>query len=341
MDARTLIARRLASHALARPRFDAPADVVAWYGAVQGQEYGPSKWGIAQRTRGLTDAALDAAFDAGEILRTHILRPTWHFVAPRDLGWIQALTAPRVQASCASLYRALEFTPKLLTRAADHMARALEGGNFLTRQELSGVLAKARIPATGQRLAHIVMQAELEAVICSGPRRGRQFTYALAGERAPHADRFAGDEALQELTLRYFRAHGPATIRDFMWWSSLKAADARRGVDIARLKRAELDGLVLWSVPGGLGPARTIESVRLLPIYDEYLVAYRDRAHVTTPLAGFDIFANYLIVDGRLAGSWRAPDGAVTLQPGSRLAPRSTALAAAEVKRYQRFTGIS
>lgn len=334
MDARRLIARRLSNHGLVRPRFDNAADVVTYYGAVQGQEYGPAKWAIAQRTRGLTNTSLDAAFDAGEILRTHILRPTWHFVAPQDLRWIQALTGPRVHAANASIGRALELTPRLLSRAVDRMTRALEGGTLLTRQELASVLARTRITASGQRLAYIVMFAELEAMICSGPRRGKQFTYALAAERAPRGAAFEGDEALGELTMRYFRAHGPATIRDFMWWSSLKAADARRGVHIAGLREELLDGLTFWSVKDEPAPERGGSSIRLLPIYDEYVVAYRDRAHIAGPIADFDMFANYLVQDGRLIGTWRSKGSEITLKP-------NTASAAREVKRYGRFIGIS
>lgn len=337
MDARRLIARRLGNHGLVRPRFDTAVEVVSWYGAVQGQEYGPSKWGIGQRTRTLGNASLDAAFDAGAILRTHILRPTWHFVSPRDLRWIQKLTSSRVLASGNSLYRTLELTARLLTRAIDRIARALEGGTFLTRQELSAVLAKARIAATGQRLAYIVMSAELEAVICSGPRRGKQFTYALTAERAPAFDSFDGDEAVRELTVRYFRSHGPATIRDFMWWSSLKAADARRAVEIAKLRQERLDDLVLFSVDGEAAPSRGVESVRLLPIYDEYFVAFRDRQHTTRRIEGYDIFANYLVVDGFLAGTWRVANGEVAAVPGSRLNRSQQALLEREATRLRRF----
>ena len=337
MDARRLIARRIANHGLARPRFDAPEDVVSWYGAVQGQEYGPAKWGIGQRARALTSSAIDAAFDDGSILRTHILRPTWHFVAPGDLRWIQKLTGPRVLAGSASMHRQLELTPRALARAVDRMARALEGGTFLTRQELAAVLARARIAASGQRLAYIVMFAEVEAILCSGPRRGKQFTYALVSERAPRPALFEGDEALVELTRRYFRAHGPATVRDFMWWSSLKAADARRGIAMAKLKEEHLDGLVLWSMADAAPLPRAAASVRLLPIYDEYFVAYRDRAHITRRIEGYDMFANHLVVDGSLAGTWRAAGGLVSMAPATKLTARHERLAAREEARYKRF----
>jgi hypothetical protein len=327
----------MAAHGLGRPRFAGAAGVVSWYGAVQGQEYGPAKWGLAQRARGLTSRDLDRAFDAGEILRTHLLRPTWHFVAPSDIRWMQALTSPRVQAFNAYWYRANDLTARVLARGADVIARALEGGTHLTRPEVSEALRRARINATGTRLACLVMHAELEAVICSGPRRGKLFTYALVDERAPKAPVKTRDEALRELTVRYFRAHGPATIRDFVWWSSLRAADAREGIALADLGARELDGLTLWSAAPDERAPRAAASVRLLPIYDEYFVAYRDRAHITPRIDGVNMWGNHLLVDGRLAGAWRAAGGEVSLTPHAPLDSRRAALAAREVRRYQRF----
>ena len=315
--------------------------MLAWYGAVQGQEFLPAKWGVAQRTKSLTNADLDRAFDAGRILRTHMLRPTWHLVAPADIRWIQALTSPRVQAFNAFWYRTNELTPRILARGADAIARALEGGTHLTRPELAEALARARIQAKGTRLACIVMNAELEALICSGPRRGKHFTYALLDERAPRTRAKARDAALAELTRRYFRAHGPATIRDFVWWSSLRVAEAREGIALAGLAETQLDGLSMWSPPGEARAARASASVRLLPIYDEYFVAYRERRHITTRLEGLDMFGNHLVVDGKLIGSWRAGNGDVTLQPHVPMDERHHALAARELKRYRRFMGIS
>jgi hypothetical protein len=331
------ISRRLANHGLARPRFSTAADVVSWYGAVQGQEYRPSTWGIAQRTAGLTSADLDRAFDAGEILRTHILRPTWHFVAPADLRWMQLLTSSRVQALNAYWYRVNGLSARVLARGADVIARSLEGGAELTRPELAEQLRRARIQATGPRLAGIVMHAELEAVICSGPRRGTQITYALVDERAAPATPLTRDEALAELTRRYFRSHGPATLRDFVWWSGLRVADARAGIALAGLRESRIGDLSCWSMAPAAPAPRAAASVRLLPIYDEYFVAYRDRGALTAGIDGYDTFANYLVVDGRLYGTWRAEGGDVSLMPARPLDARHAALAARQAARYQRF----
>lgn len=310
---------------------------MAWFGAMQGQEFGPAKWAIAQRAGDLTNRDLDRAFDAGEILRTHVLRPTWHFVAPADIRWIQTLTAPRVQAFNAHWYRVNDLTARVLARGAEAIARALEGGMHLTRPELSNALRRARIQATGTRLACLVMHAELENVICSGPRRGKQFTYALMDDRVPSTPPKTRDDALAELARRYFQAHGPATIRDFVWWSSLRSADAREAIALASLREQQVEGVALWSLASDERAPRAAPSVRLLPIYDEYFVAYRDRGHVTSPAGGFSMWGSHLVVDGRAAGSWRAAGDDVALQPHAPLGARHAALAAREARRYQRF----
>ena len=166
-----LIALRLRNQWLTRTTFRDPAEVVAWLGAVQSQDYPGAKWALGQRAIGSTDASVERAFNEGAILRTHILRPTWHFVAPADLRWMMALSGPRVDARCRTYYTKLELDPALLNRSRKVFERALEGGHQLTRTELQQALARAKIAVAGIRLAFVVMRAELDAVICSGARR--------------------------------------------------------------------------------------------------------------------------------------------------------------------------
>ena len=231
---RDLIRRRLANQHLAASTLRSPAEIVAWFGAMQAQEYPAARWALGLRARGLDDAAVAQAFDDGAILRTHAMRPTWHFVAPADIRWMQALTGPRVQALNAYYARKNELDGKTVARSrGGDRTRRSAGGRHRTRPELAAALGKAGIPAAGQRLAYLMMSAELDQVICSGPRRGKQFTYALLDERAPRARVLPRDEALGELTRRYFTSHGPATLRDYVWWSGLTMKDARRGVEIA------------------------------------------------------------------------------------------------------------
>ena len=238
--------RRLAGQFLTVPGPAKPEDVVRRLGAVQAQDYAGAKWALALRTKtALTDAAIERAVDAGAIVRTHVLRPTWHFVAASDLRWMLALTGPRVSRTLASYNRALEITPVVIRRSHAAIVKALGGGKHLTRAELAAVLARARVGAlTGMRLGRLVAQAELDAVVCSGARRGKQSTYALLDERVPAAQAIERDAALAELARRYFPTRGPASAHDFAWWSGLTVGDARRAVEILgrTLARVEIDG---------------------------------------------------------------------------------------------------
>jgi Winged helix DNA-binding domain len=352
-----LVRLRLANQHLAASSLGSPAEVVAWFGAVQAQEYPAARWALGLRGRGLTDQTVARAFDAGEILRTHAMRPTWHFVARADIRWLQMLTGPRVQQLNAYYARKNELDAKTIARSRAVIERSLAGGQQRTRTELAAALRKAGIRAEGRRLAYLMMSAELDQVICSGARRGKQFTYALLEERAPKATRLPRDEALGELTRRYFTSHGPATLRDYVWWSGLTMGDARRGVEIAgrALMQETFGELTHWSAAPtpaftrslGGGGTRRSASAYLLPIYDEYLIAYKDRGAVTDPAstgrssATIDGYAHWLVVDGRFVGTWRREETAAGVEVGltpHRLlttAERKAVVAAAD--RYSAF----
>ena len=253
--------RRLGSALLADgPRPAAPADVVRWFGAVQAQDFGPAKWSLGQRLPGTTDAEVQRAFDAGQFLRTHVLRPTWHFVTPDDIRWLLQLTGPRVHAANAYAYRRAGLDDHALAKAHDLLAEALDGGEHRTRKELAGVLGGAGLPTAGFALGYVLMHAELDGLICSGAMRGKHHTYTLLERRVPPAPARDPDEALAKLVTRYFTSHGPATAKDLRWWSSLTLRDIARGVELAgdRLRReARRRGAVLVGLAGDGGHAVT------------------------------------------------------------------------------------
>jgi hypothetical protein len=343
----TIAERRLLNQRITRQGPRRPADVIAWLGAVQAQEYEAAKWALGLRMPdGAADAEIERAFEAGRVLRTHVMRPTWHFVTPGDIRWLLELTAPRVHRVMSPYNRQLELAAALLVRGTAVFERALRDGQCLTRRELGDRLRRAGLALDGVRLAHLAMYAELEGVICSGPRREKKFTYALLAERAPNAPRLPRDEALATLARRYFRSHGPATTRDFVWWSGLTTADARRGLDMNRARREEVGGTTYWTIgPAPRGATRD-RSVHLLPIYDEYLVAYRDREAVphgvvTSRFGGPTNFQHALVIAGQVAGTWRTTRKPHAVQidtvPLRRLTgPEKRGLAEA-VSRYERF----
>ena len=350
----TDIARqRLRNQYVSRTVLRRPADVVGWFGAMQAQEYEFAKWAIGLRLQdGSSNAGIGRAFDQGQILRTHVMRPTWHFVTPADIRWLQALTGPRVQRLAAPYNQRLALDARTLTRGIGVIERALRDRQYLTRIELADRLRQARLPMTGQRLAQLVMHAETETVVCSGPRRDRQFTYALVAERAPGAAVLSRDEALSRLCRRYFSSHGPATIRDFVWWSGLTTADAKRGLDITKARREEIDGLDYWTAGSDRYEETRNDLAYLLPIYDEYLIAYRDRMAVPhgpgviRPDGRTAVtFQHAVIVRGQVAGTWKigrrghAIDVTLTLlRPVTRVESRALDRA---VARYERFMETS
>jgi len=299
---------------LSGPSLDTPEAVVRWLGAVQSQDYGPAKWSVGHRTTGVDDAAMDRLFAEGKFLRTHVLRPTWHFVLPEDICWLLALTGPRVQIANAYRYRQLELDSTTLTRSMSLIVRVLQGGQHLTRKELATALERDGISTDGQRLAYMLMNAELNGVICSGALRGKQQTYALLDERAPMARELSHNEALAELTLRYFTSHGPATAKDFRWWSSLTAADIKRGLEMVapRLQHEQLDDVSYWFAPSTSQPPPAPPMVQLLQAYDEYIVGYSESKYVLD-LSGHarwmararPVFNGVVLLDSQVAGYWR------------------------------------
>ena len=250
----TILSQRLRNQKLVRSDLRDPVEIIAWLGAVQSQDYPGAKWALKLRVHGspgFSDADLDRAFDEGAILRTHVLRPTWHFVAPADIRWMQALTGPRVQARSDPYCRKLGLDKAVLARSRRVLERSLGGGKHLTRAALGAALTRAGITVDNLGLSFLMMAAELDQVICSGPRQGKQFTYALLDERAPRARVLEADEALAELTKRYYASHGPATVRDFVWWSGLTVKQAKAGLEmVGRAAASEtVDGVTYWSVP--------------------------------------------------------------------------------------------
>lgn len=302
---------RLHAQGLDHPRFDSASAVVHHLGAVQAQLPDLAMWAVGRRTTGLTLADLQREFARGDILRTHVLRPTWHFVAPDDIGWLLALTAPRIARLIAATNRGIGVTEEHMDRGARTIAAAVSADRPLTRAELAAHLAEAGLPHHGQALAHLVMHAEIHALIVNGPMRGKQHTYVPLTARPVDLTR---DQLLAAAAVRYGRGHGPFRAKDLAWWTSLTLTDSRRAIQLADLPLMTIAGEPYAYVD----PPEDRETPRamLLPNYDEYISYARDAADYAV-FAGspVDIMrgAGLLMVDGHLAGLWSRSISATTL----------------------------
>jgi hypothetical protein len=308
MTREDVLRRRLATQRVQDAGLPSAAEVVRLLGCVQSQEYAHALWSLGMRTNGLSAAEVQAEFDRGDFLRTHILRPTWHFVDAEDIRWILEVTAPRVQKQNQTIYRQHGLDPATLDHGLVVIAEELRGGRYRTRAELGQALADRRLPSRGIQLAYIVMNAELQGVICSGPMRGAQQTYALLDERAPRSGNATRDAA--ELARRFFMGHGPASIQDLARWSSLTLSQCRDALDGVqdRLDCATVEGVELWFDPDA-APIDGLSGALLLPLYDELTLSYpvinfpQASGHPHTP--GEDLFVGCVIITETNVGIWR------------------------------------
>lgn len=305
---------RLHNQQLSQTNLRNAAEVVSWFAAFQSQDFAGGKWALGQRLKNATEAEIDKAFNEGKILRTHVMRPTWHFVAPADIRWMLALTAPRVRTLLAYNDRQLEIDKVIVKKSDDVLAKTLQGGKQLTRLELGAALQKSKINTDDLRLTHLVMHAELDGVLCSGARQGKQFTYALLEERVPPAKMLEHDEAVIGLARRYFTSHGPATLKDFIWWSGLSSLDAKRGLEAIKqeFEHEVINNETYWFTAKTVMPIKRGVKAYLLPNYDEYTVGYADRSAIFDTIhtdkldARGSVLAQHVILTaGRIIASWK------------------------------------
>jgi DNA glycosylase AlkZ-like len=356
MTSARLVAWRLASQYLDGRQAGDPARIVRHFGAVQAQEYAQSLWAVGLRTRDATALSVEAAIEGGAILRTWPMRGTIHLVPAEDARWMLDLLAGRRIRQMTTVYRRLGLTEEVLGRAAEIVAGELRGGHRIRRPDLLALLAGCGIDCSasphGSRGSHILGYLSMTGLVCIGPMDGPQQTFVLLGEWAPHPRR--PEDPAAELAARYFTSHGPATVRDFGWWSGLPLGQARPAIERAgpALAATELGGEVYWHSngqpgppPGGAGPATG--GALLLPAFDEYTVAYKDRAALLAgghQLPPGDLLNPVMVLDGQVVGLWKrviTRDGAqLTLAPFGRLATGDRDRFAVAAERYAAFLGL-
>jgi hypothetical protein len=301
---------RMYNQYITNPQFKNPEEVVKNMVAMQAQDYAGAKWAVGLRMQNANDALIEQALTNGKILRTHLLRSTWHFVAADDIRWILKLTAPRTSAINAGMYKKFELDTAIFNKTTDVFIKALEGNKQLTRTELTEVLNQNNIPTDGLRFTLLLIHAELDGIICSGSRIGKQFTYALIDERAPYALSLNPEEALAKLALGYFNTRGPATVHDFAYWSGLTIASANTGLNNIKEKLISeiIDGKIYWR-PDNAAVTLPKPKAYLLPAFDEFAIAYKEREALINPeylaQARHVIFDPAIVVDDQVVGSWK------------------------------------
>ncbi|MGW4464854.1 winged helix DNA-binding domain-containing protein [Micromonospora sp. NPDC004704] len=308
---------RLAAQHLAGPGLTSATEAVAWLTAAQAQDFPGAVTSVVLRTAGGTRQMVEAALDRGEIVRSWPMRGTLHLVAADDLPWILGLTTPRMVARAVGRQAQLGLDPATLVRARDLAVDALAGGRRLRRDDLLGIWNAAGLVTTGQRGYHLIWYLAQTGVLCFGPMHDREQLIVLVDEWITRPRRLVREEALGELALRYFRSHGPATVKDFTRWTNLVAADVRVGLALARpaLVRIEVDGveyLMDPRTPERLDTDRKLaRGVFLLPGFDEFILGYLDRGAVLpAEFAGHIVpgnngmFRPTVVSDGQVLGTW-------------------------------------
>ena len=320
---------------------------------MQAQDYGGALWAIGLRMTGATERSIEQAIAERAIVRTWPMRGTLHFVAAQDVRWLLALLTPRVIAHSAGRYRQLELDEATFARGKEVFARALQGGKQLTRDEMLHELEQAGISTAGQRGYHLLGRAAQDGLICFGTRRGKQQTFTLLDEWVPLTRSLPRDEALAELTRRYFTGHGPATLQDLMQWAGLTAAEAKTGLAAAgkTLIQETIADRVYWMPCEAPEINHATPSVHLLPGFDEYLLGYRDRSAVLDPAyaqricpGGNGMFSPTIVIDGVVTGTWKRTfkGGAVVIEttPFRPLTAAENDALGAAADRYGEFLGL-
>ena len=303
---------RLVNQQVFHPVYKSVKDVVEKMAALQAQDFNMSKWAIGTRLSNSTVKAIESAFNKAEILRTHLLRPTWHIVSSEDIYWITKLTAPQIKSALKSRQKELELTESVIKKSYKVIADSLEKGKHLTREELVKELEKSKIKTSNNRASHIFLMAELEGLVCSGIISGKKQTYALLEKRVPGKKILYKDEALAELAGRYFSTRGPATLQDFAWWSGLSISDSKNALEMIRKDfiSETINSKTFWfkdSFPASNGENDT---VHLLPAYDEFVISYKDRSpavdqgNIIKAVSNNGIFRPVIIHNGKVTGIW-------------------------------------
>jgi len=302
---------RLANQQVGSPQSNSIKGLVGKMGAMQAQDFNMAKWAVGIRVLGATDASVQQALDDADIIRTHVLRPTWHLIAAEDVYWMIALSAARIKAKMKTHGKQIGLDAAVFKKSNTLIEKLLVGDKSLTREEIFAHLEKAKIDTAANRGAHLLINAELDTLICNGPMQGKKQTYALLEERVPKPKPLSKDESLATLAKRYFLSHGPATLADFGWWSGLSQTEAKQGLDAVKsiLVSQQVATETYW-FSDSFSPQKA-KGLFLLPAFDEYIISYKDRTasivleRQKQTFTNNGIFKPVIVLDGQVIGIWK------------------------------------
>ncbi len=304
---------RTYSQQLADPSFENPKDIVSWMGAVQAQDYTMSKWALGIRMSSPSVSKVNKALENGEILRTHILRPTWHYVAAEDIGWMIDLCRKRLKATCLSWSKGFGIDEPMLRKGYDVILKMLEGNNHLSKQEIYSQFTCPGVPVNEYYLSSLLTMTEIEGMVCSGIEKNKKHTYALLDERVPVKRTISKEEALALLARKYFISHSPASLKDFTWWSGLSVTEAKQAIASieGELDVMDMDNEKIYIHTSWQGEYAINDMMHFLPPYDEYLISYKDRSHAISTehqrkaYSNNGLFHPVIYYNGRIVGNWK------------------------------------
>ena len=304
---------RLKNQQVTGSNFKAAGELVSWMGAMQAQDFSMAKWAVGLRVQGATEKSIDDAINRGEIIRTHALRPTWHFASPHDIHWMLDLSAHRIKAAMRTMDKRFGLDDNVFRKTNDLIAKALTQHHDLSREAIIAQLVAHNIPTSENRVSHILIRAEMDRIICSGSSHGNKQTYALFPERAPLTSTLNNDEALAKLAFTYFNSHGPATVQDFTWWSGLSAGEAKHALEMVKhlFVSETSDDKTYWFTDGNAGQQNHDDRTFMLPAYDEYIISYRDRTAAlisenhSKAVSNNGVFRPVIVTHGKVTGTWR------------------------------------
>jgi hypothetical protein len=319
-------------------------------GAIQAQDFNMAKWAVGIRAADSTEQAILDAFNRGDFLRTHVMRPTWHFVATEDIRWMCALSERRLKSALRVNDSRMGITEELYGKVADLLRSVLKGGNHLSAKELTVILEDSGVDTAQHQLYHYLMHAEASALICSGKMRGSTQTYALLDERVAPQAPLPREEAIAKLARMYLQSHSPARLDDFIWWSLLSKTEARNGFAslgnaVDKIGFAGQEYCILRQEGEGNPATASRGAALLLPAFDEYIIAYSDRdtvvakEHQSQAFTSNGIFKPTIAAQGKVVGTWRKGSSDKKNIEVAYFAPPSKALESQVAKAAKHFVG--